>query len=145
CRRQCRGTDCGSLTQPFSGTITGGLTVSDGDTCILVGATINGGIDMSGGHFIAFGSTINRPINANGGICVTLGAANDPRSENLAHYGLESCAGDTLNGHLVVKNVNGGPEADCGGDANVEVDGSKLNGGADINDNVNTEIPGGNV
>jgi len=127
-------------------TINGGLTVKAGNVCILNGATINGGIDMSGGQLLVCNSTVNGQIDVSGGLCVGLGVGSkDLDSENLAAYGLSSCPADTLNGHLIVENVSSiGAGITCPGTGDVEVEGSTLNGSVDINNNAGNQPPGPN-
>lgn len=118
----------------ITGTVNGGITVSDGDNCVLSGATVNGGVKMSGGTLEACDSTINGSIKSTGGTCVTLGLGSDDGDE---------CSSDLVNGHVSVENVTGG--TGCPGVANVEIEGSNINGGADLDDNGSVEVEGNTI
>jgi hexosaminidase len=122
-------TDCSTLSVPFSGTVNGGLTVSDSDNCQLDGATIHGGIDMTNGSLLVCNhSTIDGGINATGGSSVEVGGADD----GLPLSG--PCLGNLINGHVTVSGVTG-----------VEFDTNTMNGGADLNNNGPVEVEGNDI
>ena len=126
-KTECNGT--------ITGTVNGGITVSDGDDCILNGATVNGGVKMSGGTLEACGSTLNGSVDATGGTCITLGLGPDDAPA--------TCASDLINGHVSLQNVTGG--SGCPGVANIEIEGSNINGGADLDNNGSIQLEGNTI
>ena len=78
----------------FSGTVTGGLVVNDGDFCVLDGAHISGGVRVNeGGILIGCASTINGGLVANGATNLIFGA------EEI------DCEGDVINGGVRISNT----------------------------------------
>ena len=136
-------TDCSTLAQPFTGTVNGGLTVSDSDSCTLEGATIHGdidqtggtlqmdnstidgGIDMSDGSLLVCGSRINGRIDATGGSSVVVGAVEQPE-DGFPFSGPCNC--NRINGNTDVSGITG----------LVEFDSNTINGGLDL---INNGIP----
>ena len=122
---ECNGT--------ISGTINGGLVVNPGDVCDLEGATITGGLRMSGGRLQACSSTISGGVVATGGNCVILGKEGEEDSI--------PCGGDTINGGVKLTNIVG---PSCGIE-NVEIQSSDINGGAQLNNNGEVELEGNTI
>lgn len=117
-------TECNTT---ITGTVNGGLTVSDSDSCILNGATIHGGIDMTSGSLLVCNhSTIDGGINATGGSSLEVGAAGEPLSG--------ACLGNLINGHTTVSGVG-----------SVEFDTNTMNGGADLNNNGPIAVEGNDI
>jgi hypothetical protein len=131
-------TECDNQT--ITGTVNGGLTVSDNDNCKLDGAiihggivmtggtltvgvnnhkcTIDGGIDMTAGTLIVCGSRINGGIFATGGRAVEVGGVDD---EFLSG----ECNCNRIDGNTDVSGITG----------LVEFDSNLINGGLDLNSN----------
>lgn len=142
-------TDCSTLSVPFSGTVNGGLTVSDSDNCQLDGATIHGGIDMTNGSLqvsnstidggidltagslLVCGSRVNGRINATGGSSVVVGAVEEPE-DGLPLSG--PCPGNRINGNTTVSGVS-----------SVEFDTNLINGGLDLFNNGTVEVEANDI
>src|SRR5215472_6715865 len=124
-------TDCSTLAVPFSGTVNGGLTVSDNDNCQLSGATIHGGIDMTGGSLLVCGSRIDGRINATGGSSLVVGAVEQPE-DGLPLSG--PCPPNRINGNTTVTGVG-----------SVEFDSNLINGGLDLFNNGPVEVEGNDI
>ena len=117
---ECNGT--------ISGTINGGIVVNPGDVCDIEGATITGGVRMSGGRLQACSSTISGGFIATGGNCVILGKETEEDSI--------PCGGDTINGGVKLTNIVG---PSCGIE-NVEIQASNITGGAQLKNNGEVEL-----
>src|SRR5215472_3568452 len=124
-------TDCSTLTVPFSGTVNGGLTVSDNDNCQLSGATIHGGIDMTGGTLLVCESKIDGGIDVSGGSKVQIGDADHS----------PPCSANRINGNSTVSGVVG---VESGTNA-VEFGDNLMNGGLDLFNNGPTEVEGNDI
>jgi hypothetical protein len=59
----------------YWGSIAGGLTVSEGQNCLIFGGTVNGSILQIGGNLVVVGSTIKGDVTVLGGGTFSLGAA----------------------------------------------------------------------
>ena len=118
--RALAATECNGL---ITGSISGGLVVNSGDVCDLEGATITGGVHVSGGRLMACSSTISGGIIATGGNCVILGKMTE--EDSLV------CGGDTINGGVSLTNVSG---PSCGIE-NVEIQFSNITGGVHLKNN----------
>ena len=81
----------------MSGTIVGGVVVNAGDFCVLGGANVSGGVQVTnGGILIVCASVINGSIIANGAAGILLGP------EEI------SCPGNVINGGVEVSNTGPG-------------------------------------
>src|SRR6516162_9339991 len=147
-------TDCSTLAQPFTGTVNGGLTVSDSDSCTLEGATIHGdidqtggtlqmdnstidgGIDMSDGSLLVCGSRINGGIDATGGSSVVVGAVEQPE-DGFPLSG--ACPGNRINGQVTVTGIT------SSSGTSVEFDSNLINGGLDLFGNGPVEVEGNDI
>jgi len=128
--RALAATECNGT---ISGTINGSLVVNPGDVCDLEGATITGGLRMSGGRLQACSSSISGGVVATGGNCVILGKETEEDSI--------PCGGDTINGGVKLTNIVG---ASCGIE-NVEIQSSDISGGAQLNNNGEVELEGNTI
>ena len=128
--RALAATECNGL---ITGSISGGLVVRSGDVCDLEGATITGGVHMSGGRLQACSSTISGGFIATGGNCVILGKETEEDSI--------PCGGDTINGGVNLTNIVG---ASCGIE-NVEIQASNITGGAQLKNNGEVELEGNTI
>src|SRR5262249_36231821 len=117
-------TECNTGPPPgpvFSGTVTGGLVVNDGDFCFLEGADISGGVRVNnGGILFGCASTINGGLVANGAANLILGA------EEI------DCGADVINGGVRISNT--GPGAFLLAPS-IALERSAINGGVHLTDN----------
>ena len=128
--RALAATECNGL---ITGTISEGIVVNPGDVCDLEGATITGGVHVSGGRLMACSSTISGGIIATGGNCVILGKMTEEDSI--------PCGGDTINGGVKLTNIVG---AACGIE-NVEIQSSDVNGTTQLKNNGEVELEGNTI
>jgi len=124
-------TECNTT---ITGTVNGGLTVSDSDSCILDGATIHGGIDMTNGSLLVCNNTtIDGGINATGGSSLEVGGGGGVEADDgLPLSG--PCSGNLINGHTTVSGVG-----------SVEFDTNTMNGGADLDNNGPVEVEANDI
>ena len=137
------GSTCNGM---FNGTFNGDLTVTNGQNCVLVGATINGNISQTGGSLTIGNSTVSGNVQVQGGSTFSSGPytvfKRNLAIENIVAGAAPSqVCGTTVQGNLQVQ--GNGAAVQIG--SAVSCPGNTIGGNAAVDNNIGATTVVGNT